>query len=157
VNSETRRSRQQLVVLQRRHPRPRLNYADRRLWILASRWFSDWRNPLLIVETGNSSGPATSGLEDILEVAISSSKRWSPGDPGRASSSDQTHGRRESPLGSKAHPGRGQIYGSVSQPRPNRDVARVPDATMHRTFGLATFSTSQRFQTRFASRMTKKT
>jgi hypothetical protein len=35
--------RQQLVVLQRRHPRPRLSDADRRFWILASRWFSDWR------------------------------------------------------------------------------------------------------------------
>jgi putative transposase len=42
--------RQQLVVLQRRHPRPRLSDADRRFWILASRWFSDWRNPLRIVK-----------------------------------------------------------------------------------------------------------
>jgi transposase InsO family protein len=42
--------RQQLVVLQRRHPRPRLSGADRRFWILASRWFSDWRHPLLIVK-----------------------------------------------------------------------------------------------------------
>ena len=42
--------RQQLVVLQRRHPRPRLSDTDRRFWILASRWFSDWRNPLLIVK-----------------------------------------------------------------------------------------------------------
>jgi hypothetical protein len=39
--------RQQLVVLQVRHPRPRLSDADRRFWILASRWFSDWRHPLL--------------------------------------------------------------------------------------------------------------
>ena len=29
--------RQHLVVLQRRHPRPRLSDADRRFWILASR------------------------------------------------------------------------------------------------------------------------
>jgi transposase InsO family protein len=42
--------RQQLVVLQRRHPRPRLSDADRRFWILASRWFSHWRHPLLIVK-----------------------------------------------------------------------------------------------------------
>jgi len=42
--------RQQLLVLQRRHPRPCLRNADRRFWILASRWFSDWRNPLLIVK-----------------------------------------------------------------------------------------------------------
>jgi hypothetical protein len=41
--------RQQLGGLQRRHPRPRLSDADRRFWILANRWFHDWRNPLLIV------------------------------------------------------------------------------------------------------------
>jgi hypothetical protein len=32
--------RQQLIVLQRRHPRPRLRDADRRFWILASRRFT---------------------------------------------------------------------------------------------------------------------
>jgi hypothetical protein len=81
-------------------------------------------------ETGNSSELAASGLEGVLEVAIfSSSKRWSAGDPGPASSSDRTHGCRGSPLGSKAHSGRigkvrisgfrqdhGQIYASMSQP-----------------------------------------
>ncbi len=41
--------RQQLLVLQRRHPRPRLTDADRRFWILASRWFCGWRGTLLIV------------------------------------------------------------------------------------------------------------
>ena len=39
--------RQQLIVLQ---PRPRLRDADRRFWIVASRWFTDWRHPLLIVK-----------------------------------------------------------------------------------------------------------
>jgi len=42
--------RQQLVVLQRRTPRPRLEEADRRFWILACRWFSGWRTSLLIVK-----------------------------------------------------------------------------------------------------------
>jgi hypothetical protein len=42
--------REQLVVLQRRQPRPCLRNADLRFWILASRWFSDWRRPLLIVK-----------------------------------------------------------------------------------------------------------
>lgn len=41
--------RQQLLVLQRRHPRPSLKEADRRFWILACRWFSGWRRSLLIV------------------------------------------------------------------------------------------------------------
>jgi hypothetical protein len=61
--------RQQLVVLHRRHPRPRLSDADRRFWILASRWFSDWSS-VAYCETGNSSGLAASGLEGVLEVAI---------------------------------------------------------------------------------------
>jgi putative transposase len=42
--------RQQLVVLQRRKPRPRLEEADRCFWILACRWFSEWRTSLLIVK-----------------------------------------------------------------------------------------------------------
>ena len=42
--------RQQLVVLQRRQPRPRLLGADRRFWILARQWFSGWRDVLLIVQ-----------------------------------------------------------------------------------------------------------
>jgi hypothetical protein len=42
--------RQQLVVPERRHLRPRLSGADRRFWVLASRWLSDWRHPLLIVK-----------------------------------------------------------------------------------------------------------
>ena len=42
--------RQQLVVLQRRQPRPRLLGADRRFWILARQWYSGWRDVLLIVQ-----------------------------------------------------------------------------------------------------------
>ena len=42
--------RQQLVVLQRRKPRPRLEDADRRFWMLACRWFGGWRTSLLIVK-----------------------------------------------------------------------------------------------------------
>ena len=44
--------RQQLLVLQRRHPRPRLQDQDRRFWILASRWWPHWRKWLLIVTPG---------------------------------------------------------------------------------------------------------
>src|SRR5262249_44990592 len=42
--------RQQLVVLQRRIPRPRLEDADRRFWIFACRWFSGWQTSLLVVK-----------------------------------------------------------------------------------------------------------
>jgi hypothetical protein len=53
--------RQQLLVLQHRHPRPRLSDADRCFWILASRWFGGWRNLLLIVKP---------------ETVCSEAKRW---------------------------------------------------------------------------------
>jgi len=42
--------RQQLLVLQRRKPRPRLEDADRRFWVLACRSFIGWRASLLIVK-----------------------------------------------------------------------------------------------------------
>ena len=42
--------RQQLVVLKRKHSRSQLADADRRFWILACRWFSDWRRSLVIVQ-----------------------------------------------------------------------------------------------------------
>jgi hypothetical protein len=42
--------RQQLLVLQRRIPQPRLKDADRRFWILAYRWSVGWRSSLLIVK-----------------------------------------------------------------------------------------------------------
>ena len=42
--------RQQLLVLRRRNLRPRLKDADRRFWIIACRWFSDWRRTLVIVQ-----------------------------------------------------------------------------------------------------------
>ena len=42
--------RQQLIVLQRRVPRPRLRDGDRRFWILVCRWFPKWRDSLLVVQ-----------------------------------------------------------------------------------------------------------
>jgi len=42
--------RQQLLVLQRRQPRPYLKTVDRFFWVLASRWLGSWRNLLLVVK-----------------------------------------------------------------------------------------------------------
>jgi putative transposase len=42
--------RQQLLVLQRRQPRPYLQTVDRFFWVLASRWLGGWRNLLLVVK-----------------------------------------------------------------------------------------------------------
>jgi hypothetical protein len=49
VVAENLRLRQQLLVLQRRQPRPYLKTADRLFWVLASRR-GGWRNLLLIVK-----------------------------------------------------------------------------------------------------------
>ena len=42
--------RQQLIVLQRRQLRPRLLPADPQFWMQARRWYSGWRDVLLIVQ-----------------------------------------------------------------------------------------------------------
>jgi hypothetical protein len=42
--------RQQLLVLKRRKPRPRLKNADRRFWVLACRWFVGCQSSVLIVK-----------------------------------------------------------------------------------------------------------
>jgi len=41
--------RQQLVVLKRRHPRPRLTGFDRLFWILARKYWSRWKQALIVV------------------------------------------------------------------------------------------------------------
>jgi putative transposase len=41
--------RQQLAVLKRKHPRPRLNVLDKFFWILARRFWSGWKQALIVV------------------------------------------------------------------------------------------------------------
>jgi hypothetical protein len=41
--------RRQLAVLKRKHPKPRLGLVDKLLWVLASRFWSDWKKSLLVV------------------------------------------------------------------------------------------------------------
>jgi putative transposase len=41
--------RQQLAVLKRRHPRPRLALVDKLFWVAASRFWSGWKEALIIV------------------------------------------------------------------------------------------------------------
>jgi hypothetical protein len=42
--------RQQLAIMKRRHPRPRLRRSDRVFWLLLSRAWSAWRETLVIVK-----------------------------------------------------------------------------------------------------------
>lgn len=41
--------RQQLTVLKRKHPRPRLAFADKFFWVLARRFWSGWKQALIVV------------------------------------------------------------------------------------------------------------
>jgi putative transposase len=41
--------RQQLAALKRRHPRPRLAVFDRVFWVLARKFWSEWKQALIIV------------------------------------------------------------------------------------------------------------
>jgi hypothetical protein len=41
--------RQQLSVLKRRHPRPRLNWFDKLFWVIAHQYWSDWKEALIVV------------------------------------------------------------------------------------------------------------
>jgi transposase InsO family protein len=120
--------RQQLLVLQRRYPRPRLSNADRRFWILASRWFGGWCRPLRIVRS-----------ETVL------SPRASAG----ASGPHPAHGRRKLAMGSKANPSRvgeigvqgvrqnrRQIYAAASQPRAIPGLEKIPKAARTEYLGL---------------------
>jgi transposase InsO family protein len=42
--------RQQLITLKRRQVRPQIRDGDRRFWILACRWFSGWKQNLIVVK-----------------------------------------------------------------------------------------------------------
>ena len=64
--------RQQLVVLQRRKPRPRsrLEDVDRRFWIFACRWFSGWSNLSPRCKARNGAALAPPGLAHVLAPAF---------------------------------------------------------------------------------------
>jgi putative transposase len=45
--------RQQLSVLHRKHPRPRLRTTDRLFWIILHRFWHGWKNTLIIIKPDN--------------------------------------------------------------------------------------------------------
>lgn len=55
--------RQQLTVLQARHPRPRLATADRVFWVMLRRFWSGWKRTLVIVQL-------ESRFQVVLDVAL---------------------------------------------------------------------------------------
>jgi hypothetical protein len=54
--------RQQLVALKRRRPRPRLAVFDKLFWLLARRFWSRWKQALIVVS------PETCGVVPLSET-----------------------------------------------------------------------------------------
>ena len=73
--------RQQLIVLQRRAPRPRLRDGDRRFWILVCRWFLRWRDSRRPTE--HRASLASPGMDGVLAVAVPATERGAGGLPCR--------------------------------------------------------------------------
>jgi putative transposase len=80
--------RQQLAVLKRKHARPRLAALDKLFWVLVRRFWSEWKQALIIV---NSTWGAPRIHCELLMVGLDISERtisrWmkrAPGDPGPA-------------------------------------------------------------------------
>jgi hypothetical protein len=76
--------RQQLAALKRRHPRPRLAMFDRVFWVLARKFWSGWKQALMIVgpetvvrwhRSGLTSSAVTSN-EAILFACQSTRGTW---------------------------------------------------------------------------------
>src|ERR1700722_5865923 len=68
--------RQQLSVLERRHPRPRIAAADKLFWVMLRRLWAGWKSASIFVqpETVVYRCPlASGGLQAILDVALAAS------------------------------------------------------------------------------------
>src|ERR1017187_2135498 len=66
--------RQQLAVLKRKHPKPRLDAFDKRFWILARRFWSGWRQALIVVSPETVVGWHRAGFR-LYWSAISKTRR----------------------------------------------------------------------------------
>ena len=63
--------RQQLAVLKRRHPRPRLDLFDKLFWVAVRRFWSGWQQSLIAV-TPETVVPAQSWIPFVLEADLQS-------------------------------------------------------------------------------------
>jgi hypothetical protein len=66
--------RQQLAVLKRGHPKPRLGLVDKLFWVLACRLWSDWKKSLLVVTPENRGPLASCWVSTVLESDLEGEK-----------------------------------------------------------------------------------
>ena len=64
--------RQQLAVLKRRHPRPRLDLLDKLFWVAIRRFWSGWQRSLIAVTPGNGGALAQGRIPFVLEADLQS-------------------------------------------------------------------------------------
>ena len=79
--------RQQLCVLKRKHPRPRLRIQDRIFWVLLRRLWPAWSNILVIVKPETVVAWHRAGFSVVgtpPELLIGFQSRSIPGDPAAA-------------------------------------------------------------------------
>ena len=90
--------RQQVGVLKRKNPRPRLSPWDRRFWLGLQRWWSKWARVLVVVKPETVVGWHRAGFPRVLALSFAASSRPTENQP-RASQSHRIDDDRESHLG----------------------------------------------------------
>jgi hypothetical protein len=66
--------RQQLAVFQRKHPRLRRGPFDKLFWVLARRFWSRWKEMLVLVLSGNGCSVAQGRIQSLLGHARQGTK-----------------------------------------------------------------------------------
>ena len=142
--------RQQLLVLQRRYPRPQLSNAYRRFWILASRWFGGWRSPIRIVRpetvlrwhrrgwraywTWRSHRAVKRGRRPLPQKLQALIRRMADGKLAMGSKANPS---RVGEIGIQGvRQNRRQIYAGTSQPRAIPGLEKIPKAARTEYLGL---------------------
>ena len=62
--------RQQLAVLKRRHPRPRVDLLDKHFWVAVRRFWSGWQQSLICGHARNGGALAQGRIPFVLEADL---------------------------------------------------------------------------------------
>jgi hypothetical protein len=142
--------RQQLLVLQRRNPRPGLKDADRHFWILLCRCFIEWRTSLLIVKPETVLRRHRHGWRTYWSRAFKSEREGGspPCWPG-ATGADPAHRRGKSIVGTAKEPSRigearvqsvrqnrRQVHPTTHSGKAITGLAVIPEATRSDRLGV---------------------
>jgi hypothetical protein len=96
--------RQQLAVFTREKKRPRLHNRDRVFWIALRNLWKDWRTALVFRSAGDGDWVATRKIQTLLAEIVAAETPRTPPNMLGDSQVDPNDGRRQSHMGSAAHP-----------------------------------------------------